>query len=217
MLSPKPPGTPKVGAVPEPVTHDEVYGSEEIGALATNGESLPDNQQNLRPAELDPFRPLAAPMDPQLQSSPSRPLWLLADIPASVAVGADVSLLVRVGETPSGVSKSGPLKAFAINPGGVKVTLIVQAPHGLLPIESLEQTLLVPETGDSEPVRFAFRAGVAGLFEIRVAAFAGGTFLGELVAQLSVGWVSLPTDAPTRVAQKRRASRARRGDVAGPV
>jgi hypothetical protein len=50
----------------------------------------------------------------------------------------------------------------------------------------LEQVVVVPLRGNSEPARFAFRAEQPGLFKVRVTAFIGGTFLGELAAEISV-------------------------------
>ena len=130
----------------------------------------------------EPPRPAKA-----LAVAPARQHWLVADMPTAVPVHEDVSLLVKVGTGPSGTgSGSIPLRDFETGPGGTRVTVIVQAPRELSPAGPLEQVLVVPETGDSDPVRFAFRAEQAGLVGIRVAAFAGGTFLGELVAELSV-------------------------------
>ena len=135
-----------------------------------------DNRSN------EPPRPAEA-----LVVASARQHWLVADMPTAVPVHEDVSLLVKVGTGPSGTgSGSIPLRDFKTGPGVTRVTVIVQAPRELSPAGPLEQVLVVPETGDSDPVRFAFRAEQVGLVEIRVAAFAGGTFLGELVAELSV-------------------------------
>ena len=70
--------------------------------------------------------------------------------------------------------------------GGTTVTILVQAPPGLRAFGPLEQTLRVPEEGDSEPLRFAFRASAPGLHRVRAMAFAGGTFLGELETEVAV-------------------------------
>lgn len=126
--------------------------------------------------------------------------WLVADMPATVPLRAEVSLLVRVGAHPSGTGGSAPLKDFHHRPGGTKVTIIVQAPRELVPVEPLEQVLVVPADGSSEPVRFAFRADWIGLFALRVTAFAGGTYLGELVTELSVEAGGLLTNGPRRAA-----------------
>ncbi len=72
------------------------------------------------------------------------------------------------------------------------MTITVAAP-GLAPYDDLEQDLKVPADTDSEPVRFGFRADRIGLHTVTVRAFAGGTFLGELAAQISVE-VSAPLE-----------------------
>jgi hypothetical protein len=113
--------------------------------------------------------------------------WLRADMPTAVPLGSDVSLLVSITATPPDLaSASTGLKPFPVRPGGTRVAIIVEAQHGLTPVEPLEQHIRVPETGDSEPVRFAFRADQPGLFKIRVYAFAGGSYLGELLTEVSV-------------------------------
>ena len=69
---------------------------------------------------------------------------------------------------------------------GARVTIVVQAPHDLVPLGELEQVIVAPVTGDSQPVRFAFRALVSGLQRVLVTAWAGGTFLAELALEVSV-------------------------------
>jgi hypothetical protein len=122
-------------------------------------------------------------------------------MPATVPLGTDVSLLVRI--TTSASNDGGGavvLKAFKIGPEGTKITVIAQAPRALSPTEPLEQVLVVPKDGDSPPVRFAFRAERPGLFTIRVTAFVGGTFIGELTAELSVEAGGRLTEGLTRIA-----------------
>ena len=75
---------------------------------------------------------------------------------------------------------------LVVGAGGARVTVVVQAPHELVPMGELEQAIWVPESGDSEPVRFAFRARGAGLQRVVVTAWAGGTFLCELALEVSV-------------------------------
>ena len=125
--------------------------------------------------------------------------WLEADMPSGVPVGAEVSLLVRVSGDPSGsAGERVRLRDLTTVPAWTRVTVIVQPYPRLLSAGPLEQVLVVRETGDSDPVRFIFRAQEAGLFRIRVTAFAGGTFLGELTAELSVGAGSRAVSAPVR-------------------
>jgi hypothetical protein len=127
--------------------------------------------------------------------------YLVADMPSRMPVMADVSLLVRItADLPDSPRPNVPLKRFQPEPGGTAVTLIVQAPTELRPTEALERVLVVPPRGDSEPTRFAFRAEQPGLFKVRVTAFIGGTFLGELTAEVSVEANGRTIDGRTVVA-----------------
>lgn len=113
--------------------------------------------------------------------------YLVADVPPRAAVTSDIRVIVRIAaDLPGPPRLSASLKGFEPRPGGTPVTLIVQAPAGLRPTEALEQVVVVPLRGNSEPARFAFRAEQPGLFKVRVTAFIGGTFLGELAAEISV-------------------------------
>jgi hypothetical protein len=80
---------------------------------------------------------------------------------------------------------SAALRPLAVPPEGRTVTIIVAAP-GLEFQGDLEQDVRVPATGNSDPVRFRFKTGRAGLHPVTVRAFAGGTFLAELGLQVSV-------------------------------
>jgi len=113
--------------------------------------------------------------------------YLVAEVPTRISAITDFSLLVRIAvNLPRQPRLSAPIKGFVPEPSGTAVTIIVQVPAQLRPIEALEQVLIVPPQGDSEPARFAFRAERPGLFKVRISAFIGGTFLGELAAEISV-------------------------------
>jgi hypothetical protein len=103
-------------------------------------------------------------------------------LPERAPNGARLSLLVLVtlrrGTSPSAVLKNFP-------PTMTSLTISVSAP-GLIPLGDLEQDLPVPLSEDSEPIRFGFLTGPAGLHSVVVRAFALGTFLGELTLQISV-------------------------------
>jgi hypothetical protein len=73
-----------------------------------------------------------------------------------------------------------------VEPPGVAVTIIVQAAHHLDPEGPLQRVIVVPAVGDSDKVRFGFRARTVGLQQVLVSAWAGGTFLAELTLQISV-------------------------------
>lgn len=97
---------------------------------------------------------------------------------------ARLSLLVMV-TLQRDASPSAALKDFPIGLTGTVLTITVSAP-GLIPLGDLEQELFVPFAADSEPIRFGFITGPAGLHSVVVRAFSGGTFLGELALQISV-------------------------------
>lgn len=127
--------------------------------------------------------------------------YLALDMPSRIPVMADLSILVRItGDLPDPPRAAAPLKWFEPQPDGTLVTIIMQAPAQLRPTEALEQVLVVPAQGDSEPARFAFRAERPGLFKVRVTAFTGGTFLGELAAEVSVEANGRRTDGRRLVA-----------------
>ena len=140
--------------------------------------------------------------------------YLIAEMPPRNQVLTEFSLIVRiVGKRPS-FEPSGQvlLKPFEIGSQGTKVTVTVQAPRTLVPTEPLQQIVLVPRSGDSEPVRFAFRSEQIGAFRVRVTAFAGGTFLGELEAQVSIEERPPPT-AASRLTADLESLRSERGEV----
>jgi hypothetical protein len=111
--------------------------------------------------------------------------YLGVDIPERAPIGTRFSVHVRISQhTPPGVRSVG-LTATDVPPGDAVVTITVSAP-ALIPTGDLEQDLRVPAHGDSEPVRFGFRTGRAGLHTVVVRAFRGGTFLGELSARVAV-------------------------------
>jgi hypothetical protein len=117
-------------------------------------------------------------------------------------VQADVSLLVRVTSrlVPGQHQVQALMKPFGMGDNGAEITIIVQAPPGLGPAEPLQQALHVPAAGDSDPIRFAFHPVETGPFRIRVSAFAGGTFLANLVVEVSVEPSARPVEPRTMTA-----------------
>ncbi len=96
--------------------------------------------------------------------------------------------MVRISADPGAAlaAKSAPLSGLAVSPAGTAVTVVVQAPSGLVPQSPLQQVIIVPAAGDPAPVRFEFLAREAGLQRVVVTAWAGGTFLAELGLEVSV-------------------------------
>ena len=128
------------------------------------------------------------------------PRFLVGHLPTSVALGSEVSLTVRIAaaEPTSVASQSVALPGLRVGRDGSVVTIVVQAPREMVPLGPLEHTFKVPVSGDSVPVRFWFRALGAGLHNVLVTAWAGGTFLGELSLEISVHHGGRFIDAPAR-------------------
>jgi hypothetical protein len=140
--------------------------------------------------------------------------FLMAQMPARVPASAEVSLVVRISADPGAAKAAGsaPLSGLTVSPGGTGVTVVVQAPSGLVPLTALQRVITVPEAGDPPPVRFEFLAREAGLHRIVITAWAGGTFLAELGLELSVDESARYADAPVRMTPV-GAVRARAGEV----
>jgi DivIVA domain-containing protein len=129
--------------------------------------------------------------------------WMEADIPAAVPQYGDVELMVRICGDPRGESAE---------PGGTPVTLIAHTRWELAPTAPQQQSLIVLGTGSSDPVWFSFHATRPGLFKVKVSAFAGGTFLGELSADVAVESGGRLSRGPVKTAEL-AAVRAEPGDV----
>ncbi len=150
---------------------------------------------------------------PQAQPPPDE-RFLLAQLPAQVPASAEVSLVVRISADPGAAlaAKSAPLTGLAVSPAGTAVTVVVQAPSGLVPQSPLQQVIIVPAAGDPAPVRFEFLAREAGLQRVVVTAWAGGTFLAELGLEVSVHDGGRYRDAQVQVTPV-GAVQAREGEV----
>ena len=110
--------------------------------------------------------------------------YLAAELPGRAPTGVRVTLLVQI-LLGHGARQGTALRPFPVPAEGQKVTICVSAPE-LATLGDLEQEVLVPVGRDSDPVRFGFMTRAAGLHIVTVRAFVGGTFLGELRAELSV-------------------------------
>ena len=113
--------------------------------------------------------------------------YLVGEMQSRVRAGAEVSLIVSITtESPEPGLAAAPLPGLLPGPQGVQVTFVVRPDTGLLALGELQQTVTVPPHGDSQPVRFAFRARAVGLSRIRLTSWLGGTFLAELRLEVSV-------------------------------
>ncbi|MFD0579494.1 CHAT domain-containing protein [Dactylosporangium darangshiense] len=117
-----------------------------------------------------------------------RPRVLLAHMPTRVVCNVEFSLVVRVAKEPSALpgSRATPLPRLTVEGEPVKLTIVVQTTTDLLSSGPLQQVITVPANGDSEPVLFAFRAPTVGSPQVRVTAWAGGTFVAELELHVAV-------------------------------
>ena len=107
-----------------------------------------------------------APGDPELP--PVR--HLTTDLPERAPVGRRISLIVRI-TLAAPDRRSVPLERLKVPPEGCDVTVTVSAP-ALVALGDLEQDVHVPAAADSEPIRFSFMTGRAGLHRVLVRAFA---------------------------------------------
>jgi CHAT domain len=140
---------------------------------------LRDRERKLAP--LSALRSVAPSPRPMDVPEPVRHLW--AQLPDRVGVGHRIPLLVWISMT-SKAGASAPLKPFPVPGQGRRIVVAVSAPGFELSTDA-DQELLVPPSGDSEPIRFAMRAVMPGLHRVKVDAFASGTFLGRVELQVS--------------------------------
>jgi hypothetical protein len=103
-------------------------------------------------------------------------------------VGKRFSLLASIVLTPGPISVR--TKPFDVPAGGLDVLLVAYAP-GLRLLSDQQQHVHVPADADSEPVMFVLRADSPGPRPVSLTAWLGGTYLGELVVE-----VTAERDAP---------------------
>jgi hypothetical protein len=107
--------------------------------------------------------------------------YLKAQCPETIPVGKPFSLLASV--VLAGPASAG-LKPFDVPPEGRDVLLVVHAP-GLRLLGDQRLTVRVPADGDSEPVMFELRADSAGARSVSITAWLGGSYLGELLVEVT--------------------------------
>ena len=141
-----------------------------VGTLAPpRGERVPrDRRPELASPAGFTLATAAQSTPPPNLPEPRRHLW--AQLPDRVGVGHRVPLLVWISTTGK-AGTSAPLKPFPVPPEGRRIVVAVSAP-GFELISDADQELLVPPSGDSDPIRFALRAVKRGLHRVRIDAFA---------------------------------------------
>ncbi|MEV0719799.1 CHAT domain-containing protein [Asanoa sp. NPDC050611] len=156
--------------------------------------ALPDPEPSRRKPDAKPAWPRASDLSPKR--------LLTGSVPARAALGDEISLIVRVVLEDS--SNRGPfasaLAPFDVSPAGTELTIVLESRAGLAPLGPVQQRLLVPPVGDSAPVRFAIRSTDVGLHDLTVTAWSGGTYVGELDLQVSIGRNTAVVDGGARAA-----------------
>jgi hypothetical protein len=108
--------------------------------------------------------------------------YLKGQCPESIPVGKPFSLLASI--VLAAGSSSAELEPFDVPPEGRDVLLVVHAP-GLRLLSDQRQTVHVPPNGDSRPVMFELRADLPGPQRVSITAWIGGTYLGELLVEIT--------------------------------
>jgi O-antigen/teichoic acid export membrane protein len=120
--------------------------------------------------------------DPGGGGPQARRRYLKSQCPEGVRVGKPFSLLASI------VLVAGPhsaeLEAFDVPAEGRDVLLVIYAP-GLQLLSDQQQIVHVPADGDSKPARFELRADTPGPRAMSITAWIGGTYLGELVIEIT--------------------------------
>lgn len=165
-----------------PERNSPYTGNNFAGTYATASVTEGENHENDLPRR--PSSGPRPPMPPSTEEEEQPVRFLSGILPERAPADARLSLLVMV-TVHRFAGSSAALKNFSVSSAGTYLTITVSAP-GLIPQGDLEQELFVPPDTDSEPVRFGFITGPAGLHSATIRAFSGGTFLGELKLQISV-------------------------------
>lgn len=114
---------------------------------------------------------------------------LVADLPKKVHVERRFSVQVQVSQGNALSGASGFLPGAA----GRRVTINATVPESFEVHSELTFEIDVPESGDSNPSLLSFTPRAIGTFPIKLTAFAGGTYLGELHTEVSVAYESSGT------------------------
>jgi RNA polymerase sigma factor (sigma-70 family) len=134
------------------------------------------------------------------QTRPERDRYLVGELPGRVRAGKELSLIVSITTKQPETGLAVAMPSLAPGPQGVQVTIVVLLDAGLVTLAELQQTVVVPQKGDPQPLRFALRARAVGLSRVRVTAWSGGTFLAGLQLEVSV-----EAEEPTADSQQRSA------------
>lgn len=138
------------------------------------GDTYPDSGRDV------PSPPGRGPGEGEGTRAASR--YLKGRCPRRVRVGKPFSLLASV------VMAAGPssveLEPLSVPPEGRDVLLVFHAPELRL-LSEQRQTVRVPAGADSRPVMFELRADTPGPRQVSLTAWAGGSYLGELLIEIT--------------------------------
>lgn len=112
----------------------------------------------------------------------ARRRYLMGQYQESVSVGKPFSLLTSIVLAASPASAE--LEPFDVPPEGQDVLLVMYAP-GLRLLGDQQQTVHVPAEGNSRPARFELRADTPGPLTVSITAWIGGSYLGELLVEIT--------------------------------
>jgi CHAT domain len=112
----------------------------------------------------------------------ARRRYLMGQYQESVSVGKPFSLLTSIVLAASPASAE--LEPFDVPPEGQDVLLVMYAP-GLRLLGDQQQTVHVPAEGNSRPARFELRAETPGPLTVSITAWIGGSYLGELLVEIT--------------------------------
>jgi hypothetical protein len=107
--------------------------------------------------------------------------YLRARCPERVPVGRAFSVLVSIVQS---APAAGELKPFDVPSEGRDVLVALHAP-GLRFLGDQRQPVHVPHGSDSEPVMFELQAETPGPTQVSVTAWLGGSYLGELLVEVT--------------------------------
>ncbi|MFF4833243.1 NACHT domain-containing protein [Streptomyces sp. NPDC001315] len=173
------------GGLPNVVSSQSSAPSQDDALQRPSGEGDLDNA-------VPPTLPPVA--GPSADGGSMEPRSLVAELAAQTSPGREVPLHVQIVR---GSGRGVPLRSFSIPRDGARVLVTLHAP-GLVVVDELQQELQVVPGQDSDVLRFRLKAPTPGLHQVTVRAFRGGTFLGEVNCQISVGHGSVTRDGPQR-------------------
>ncbi len=154
-------------------------------ALALTGLAA---RRSLRKALLSAGSPLRPWALGQLRSDTATRLrsthYLNVHVPEQARVGEPFSAMVKISLEPDW--QSIVLKSFTVPPEGALIVLLATAPD-LTAVTDTEYEVPIAPDGDSELIRFSFRAAQAGTYIVHIYAFLAGQVLGHVAAQVAIG------------------------------